>query len=148
MDRDFESKKHGYSAKSYIEVLDSEVAPFFEELDSGYQFMQDNASIHTARTVRDWFRKKNIELVQEWPPYSPDLNPIEHIWWHLKARLYEMFPEISTSKSDSEEARTLMENALKVAWESLDDSLFQELGASMSRRVEAVIAADGWHTKY
>ena len=27
LDRDFESKKHGYSANSYIEVLDAQVAP-------------------------------------------------------------------------------------------------------------------------
>jgi hypothetical protein len=29
IDRDFESKKHGYSAASYLEVLDAEVAPIF-----------------------------------------------------------------------------------------------------------------------
>jgi len=30
MDRDFESKKHGYSANSYLEVLDGSLAPIFE----------------------------------------------------------------------------------------------------------------------
>jgi hypothetical protein len=39
MDRDFESKKHGYSANSYIEVLDTEVAPTCTNLDPGYKFM-------------------------------------------------------------------------------------------------------------
>jgi len=55
MDRDFESAKHGYSARSYLEVCDAEVAPIFEDLDEGYIFMQDNASIHTAQTIQDWF---------------------------------------------------------------------------------------------
>lgn len=56
MDRDFESHKHGYSANSYIEVLDAMVARAVEELDDlGYIFMQDNVSIHTAGTVRAWF---------------------------------------------------------------------------------------------
>ena len=32
MDRDFESKKHGYLAESYLKVLDAQVAPIFEEL--------------------------------------------------------------------------------------------------------------------
>jgi hypothetical protein len=51
MDRHFESKKHGYSANSYLEVLDAEVAPAHAGLDPGYVFMQDNASIHTAHKV-------------------------------------------------------------------------------------------------
>jgi hypothetical protein len=56
MDRDFESKKHGYSANSYIKVLDAIVAPAIEELnDPGYIFMRDNAFIHTTYSVRDWF---------------------------------------------------------------------------------------------
>ena len=55
MDRDFESKKHGYSANSYLEVLNAEVGPTFESLDPAYEFMQDNASIHTACKVKEWF---------------------------------------------------------------------------------------------
>ena len=40
--------------------------------------MQDNASIHTAKKVKDWFKDMAIPLV-DWPPYSPDLNPIEQV---------------------------------------------------------------------
>jgi hypothetical protein len=36
MDRDFESKKHGYFARSYLEVCNAEVAPIFEQLDDRY----------------------------------------------------------------------------------------------------------------
>jgi hypothetical protein len=40
MDRDFESKKHGYLANSYLEVLDAIVAPAVEEInDPGYIFI-------------------------------------------------------------------------------------------------------------
>lgn len=40
MDRDFESKKHGYSTNSYLEVLEAMVAPAIRELDDlGYIFM-------------------------------------------------------------------------------------------------------------
>jgi len=53
MDRDFESKKHGYSANSYLEVLDGELKPQHDQLDPEYEFMQDNASIHHAYKVRD-----------------------------------------------------------------------------------------------
>ena len=39
---------------------------------------QDNASVHTASVVTEWFEQHNIQ-VDEHPPYSPGLNPIEHV---------------------------------------------------------------------
>ena len=80
MDRDFESKKHRYSANSYLEVLEAKVAPVYENLDLEYYFIQDNASIHCAYKVIDWFEEKEIVYIKNWPPYSPDLNLIEQIW--------------------------------------------------------------------
>ena len=148
MDRDFESQKHGYSANSYIEVLDAELALIHEKLDPGYLFMQDNASIHCAKKVKAWFAAKGITQLMDWPPYSPDLNPIEHIWWHLKTRCYEMFPEVAADKSESEHARQRLESCLQAAWDTLDQELFDTLGASISARIEAIIKAKGWHTKY
>jgi hypothetical protein len=148
MDRDFESAKHGYSARSYLEVCEAEVAPIFQELDDGYLFMQDNASIHTAYSVRDWFTAHGITQITNWPAYSPDLNPIEHIWWHLKVRVYEMFPEVAADKSESEHARQRLESCIQAAWDTLDKGIFDNLYASMPARMAACIAAGGWHTKY
>ena len=51
IDRDFEFKKHRYSANSYIEVLDIEIKLVFDTFDPGYLFIQDNAFIHTAYKV-------------------------------------------------------------------------------------------------
>lgn len=112
------------------------------------RFSLDNASIHTAYKVRDWFAAHGIERITDWPAYSPDLNPIEHIWWELKKRVFEMFPEIAANKSDSEHARQQLESALQAAWDTIDKQVFDNLGASMVHRIEACIAADGWHTKY
>jgi hypothetical protein len=53
IDRDFESKKHRYSANSYLEILDHSVAPAYATLEPNYLFMQDNASIYKAHNVRD-----------------------------------------------------------------------------------------------
>ena len=39
IDRDFESQKYRYSANSYIEVLDAELALIHKKLDPGYIFI-------------------------------------------------------------------------------------------------------------
>ena len=45
--------------------------------------MQDNATSHSAaRTKRGLSERKIVPL--EWPPFSPDLNPIEHVWNMMK----------------------------------------------------------------
>jgi hypothetical protein len=153
IDRDFEAKKHGYSANSYLEVLDAEVGPLWDAFDEGednegYEFMQDNASIHTAHKTKAWFAERGIRLLVNWPPYSPDLNPIEHIWWHLKTRVCEMFPDVAADKSESEHSRQRLESCLQAAWDTLDKEIFDKLYESMPRRIAACIKADGWHTKY
>jgi hypothetical protein len=60
IDKDFESKKHKYSAKSYLKVLDTEVEPNYPGRE--YIFMQDNTSIYTAKIVKDWFRIRKIKI--------------------------------------------------------------------------------------
>ena len=59
--RDFESKKMGYSANSYIDVLEQNLTQFYEP---GQIFMQDNAPIHTAKKVRLWFKMHGVKMME------------------------------------------------------------------------------------
>lgn len=53
-----------------------------ELVGPGDVFMYDGASMHTACIVRYLLDEINTE-VMVWPPYSPDLNPIENLWAHI-----------------------------------------------------------------
>ena len=59
-----------------------------------------------------------------------------------------MFPDVAADKSESEHARQNLESCLQAVWDTLDKELFDNLGASMVDRIEAIIVADRWHTKY
>ena len=73
----------------YLKLLDYCLLPVVERIRETIKdplFMHDNAPIHTAGIVKDWFDENNVD-VMDWPPYSPDLNPIEHVWKVMKAKL-------------------------------------------------------------
>jgi hypothetical protein len=143
MERDPESKRNGYTAQSYLNVLDDQKPRCWQ---LGLIFMQDNAPIHSAHVVRDCFTENAIPVV-DWPPYSPDLNPIEHIWFHLKNKVLKLHPELEHIGS-GDEAKDALENALIEAWEAIDDSIIESCLERMPRRRDAVLKAKGCYTKY
>ena len=80
MDRDEEAKGGEYTANSYMAVLNDQILKCFKP---GRVFMQDNASIHTFKKIKKYFKDQAIPLLN-WPPYSPDINPIKHVWAKIK----------------------------------------------------------------
>ncbi len=105
------------------------------------------APIHTSRLAREWLAEHGID-VMEWPPYSPDLNPIEHLWFRLKKLVYEVRPDIEQVGGDAEKVREALYEALERAWVLIEHKIMEDLVRSMEKRVKAVLAADGWYTKY
>lgn len=43
-------------------------------------FMDDGARSHRNRLVNSWMCTNGVDRIDDWPPYSPDLNPIEQLW--------------------------------------------------------------------
>ena len=139
MKQDFEAKKQGYSANSYIQVLENNLLGIWEP---GLIFMQDNAPIHSAHRVRDWFTEMSIE-VMDWPSYSPDLNSIKHLWFRLKELVYKIRPDIETVSGGEDTIRAVLLKALQEAWPRITREYMNTLIRSMNSRVNAVIEAEG-----
>lgn len=122
----------------YREILQNQMLPYAAEfMPNNWVFQHDNDPKHTARSVKNWLRENNIQVLK-WPAQSPDLNPIEHLWNEVEKRLKGQ----KYSRPDD------LFRAVNNIWNSLPQNLIQTLIESMPRRCRAVIDAKGFATKY
>src|SRR5271170_8103445 len=142
MDGDPTARRNGVTARIYRQVLDQHLLPM---LQFGTIFMHDNAPIHTAHLIRDFLHAYRID-VMDWPPYSPDLNPIENLWALLKAEMYRQFPDLVGMDNTEQTLDYLIQCAIQT-WELLAEPILNRLIDTMEHRVEAVRRANGWYTK-
>lgn len=95
------------NTETYINLLENEFFPYLKArnlIDTCY-FMQDGAPCHTSKSalqlINDHFKNRVIStrypqkynMGIEWPPYSPDLTPLDFcIWGTVKARIAKHKP--------------------------------------------------------
>ena len=109
--------------------------------------MQNNALCHKADYILEFLHENHVP-VMEWPPQSPDLNPIENLWTDLKACFHKQFLKLFNHLPKSLEARYRYGKVLQEVWHSQGMKLVEALIASMTKCYQAVIEAQGSWTKY
>jgi transposase len=131
MERNPNAPRRGYSSQSYIKALRKGLLPYWRR---SQLFMQDNACIHTLRATMEFLVQHGITPIT-WPAYSPDFNPIEHFWWHLKKRMYKQYPQCNNYCMAEKEWDGFCD-ALKECWRSIPG------GGSLSACSYLVCSAD------
>jgi hypothetical protein len=80
----------------------------------------------------------SITVLPNWPPSSPDLNPIENVWAIVQARVNRRGPETF------EDFKAAVIQELK----GLSQQTISKLYASMKGRIHAVLSRGGNRTGY
>uniref|UniRef100_A0AAZ3QJW0 Tc1-like transposase DDE domain-containing protein n=1 Tax=Oncorhynchus tshawytscha TaxID=74940 RepID=A0AAZ3QJW0_ONCTS len=121
---------------SYREdILLPHVVPFLQA-HPDMNLQHDNATSHTARSVRDFLQNRNVSVLP-WPAKSPDLNPIEDVRDLLDRRV-RAIPTRNVWE---------LSGALVDEWGNISQQELANLVQSM-RRCIAVLNAAGGHTRY
>ncbi|UYV74668.1 hypothetical protein LAZ67_12000459 [Cordylochernes scorpioides] len=75
------------TAQRYVDdVLRPVTLPYLQGVPNAL-YQQDNARSHTARISQQALQ--DVQILP-WPPYSPDLSPIEHVWDIIGRRLHAL----------------------------------------------------------
>ncbi|GFV55656.1 transposable element Tcb1 transposase [Trichonephila clavipes] len=72
-------------------ILEQHVRLFRCTMCAEFLFMDDNARPNLPNIVDECLQSENITRM-DWPAYSPNLNPIEHVWDMLGRRIAARHP--------------------------------------------------------
>ncbi|GFX60182.1 DDE_3 domain-containing protein [Trichonephila clavipes] len=67
-------------------ILEQHVRLFREAMGDEFLFMDDNTRPHLANFADGCLQSEDITCM-DWPAYSPDLNPMDHVWHMLGRRI-------------------------------------------------------------
>jgi hypothetical protein len=102
-----------------------------EMRERGLVFQQDGAGPHTGGQA--YLEKRDVQVLEGWPPRSPQLSPIEDMWGVMQARVSNHQPH----------DREGLVNAIVEEWEHAEGKLFNTAVLSFEKRLKKTIRCKG-----
>ncbi len=134
--------EHRLNATVFLSIVADHVHPFMTTVYHLLMyFQQDNAPCHKAQIISDWFLEHDNEFtLLKWPPQSPDLNPIEHLWDVVERDILIM--DVQTTNLQQ------LRDAIMSIWTKTSEECFRHLVESMPWIIKTVLKEKGGPTRY
>ena len=148
-----EGESRNMTQELYIEKILPIVKRYRDEREAkgrAFIFQEDNDGGHGTRSEENSARlykdQINLDYIEDWPVFSPDLSPIENVWRILKQRVRQHCPRTKEE----------LKRAIEVEWAALTQKEINRVvwGTEKGRkwtmhdRMQAVIDNEGRMTRY
>ena len=121
------------TSADYVKILKD---AGIDTLEESQFFQDDNAPIHRSSLVIEFFESHGIAK-EDWPPYSPDLNPIENVWAYMKRQMRSM--DVTPEN---------LETTVFDIWNKIPAQFVENLYHSMPGRVSRCFSGRGFPIAY
>lgn len=122
-------------------ILPKALADCRMQLGNGFIFQQDGAPCHTANITQQYLQRHAPGFVtkDQWPPHSPDLNPLDYGIWHtLTQKVYR------NNIRDVAHLKNIITNE----WRQLSQRYVSRIVRQFRHRLQLTIDNEGSHIEH
>lgn len=128
-----------FTGEVWQRLLTSKVVPFLKRAfprRRKIRILLDGEKVFRTDAAQGIMKSKGIELLPDWPPNSPELNPQENVWPHSENALRD-------AEKDSDSFEVFQQRCLDAVKSYEQNSGAKKLVPSMAKRLQEVIDSKG-----
>ena len=134
-------ERKGVCSQAYLEqCLEAMIFPWYDTLNEAQKveviFIEDSAKVHKGKAKLPRLNKGIRGF--NWPPSSPDLNPIKKVWRQIKEEITKMINLLTTIKQ--------LKRVLQDLWDRVRPEDYRRYTKRLTCKLEDVIKVKGMAT--
>jgi inhibitor of nuclear factor kappa-B kinase subunit alpha len=112
-------------------------------MPTDFIFQQDGAPAHTSHLAQDWLGQHTPDFIKkdDWPPNSPDLNPLDYHVWGAMLEQYQAHTPKPKNKAE-------LKTVIQAIWDDFPQESIDRAILSFRSRLLACTKAEGGHFEH